>query len=203
VAVASGGVAASQPIVPADGAGSSTITILVLDLFGRPFVGQEVSLSAVPGAGIVFVQPGLTDGNGMAVGSVASSLAQSVTITATVGGTVKLVRTATVRFIATFFSSSNSTVIANPASGVPANGASTSTITVTLRDANSNPIAGAHVTLVSSGAGNIIAQPLAVTNGNGVATGTIASTVAETKTVSAFTEGTFIKTVTLSFAPAP
>lgn len=80
------------------------------------------------------------------------------------------------------FSAANSTVSASPttvASGV------SSTITVTVRDTNGNPIQGYTVVLASTGSTNTLGQPSAATDANGVATGTLSSTTLETKTVSA------------------
>src|SRR6185436_8009980 len=79
-------------------------------------------------------------------------------------------------------SPSQSTVTAAPQSGVLANGIDTSTITVVIRRANGNPIAGRTVVLTATGSNNTIVQP-ADTDANGTTTGTIASTTAETKTI--------------------
>src|SRR2546429_613484 len=64
-------------------------------------------------------------------------------------------------------------------------GSGSSTITVTARDANGNPIQGATVMLATTGSGNTLTQPAATTNASGVATGTLSSTLAESKTISA------------------
>jgi hypothetical protein len=60
-----------------------------------------------------------------------------------------------------------------------------STITVTARDANGNPVAGRTVVLAATGTGNTLTQPVAVTDANGVATGALASTGAGAKVVTA------------------
>ena len=62
-------------------------------------------------------------------------------------------------------------------------GVEVSTITVTVRDANSNPVAGQTVQLAATGSNNTVTQPAGPTNASGVATGTIASTTAEVKTI--------------------
>src|SRR5207245_238343 len=64
-------------------------------------------------------------------------------------------------------------------------GATTSTITVTARDASGNPIAGASVVLAATGTGNRPEERRAGTEASGGATGKLSSTVAESKTVSA------------------
>ena len=59
-----------------------------------------------------------------------------------------------------------STVSAAPAS-VTANGVTTSTVTVTLKDVNSNPVAGKTVTLAKGGGSSTITTVSGVTNGSG------------------------------------
>src|SRR5207247_627678 len=84
-------------------------------------------------------------------------------------------------------SAAQSTVTAAPAS-IPA-GSGTSTITVTARDANGNPIGGASVVLAATGSGNTLTQPTGPTDASGVATGTLRSTAAGAKTISATING--------------
>ena len=75
----------------------------------------------------------------------------------------------------------NSTMTANP-TAISCDGFSTATLTVTLRDANSNPVMGKTVTLAkASGPGTPVITTLSgTTNGSGVATFTVASTTAGT-----------------------
>src|SRR2546426_9001123 len=78
-------------------------------------------------------------------------------------------------------------------SSVAADGSSTTTITVTAKDANNNVISGiaaANVVLAATGTGNTLVQPTAVTDVNCQTTATLASTKAETKTVSVTINGT-------------
>ncbi|MCX6879141.1 MAG: Ig-like domain-containing protein, partial [Verrucomicrobia bacterium] len=71
-----------------------------------------------------------------------------------------------------------STVVASPAM-VANDGVSTSTITVTLKDANSNPVGGKSVTLASSrGACDTISAASGPSNGSGVVTFTVRSATA-------------------------
>ena len=73
---------------------------------------------------------------------------------------------------------------ASPAT-VVADGATTSTITVTLKDAQSNLVAGKTVTLAKGGGSSTITTVSGVTNGSGVATFTVKDKVAETTTYTA------------------
>ncbi|MEO8294602.1 MAG: Ig-like domain repeat protein [Gemmatimonadota bacterium] len=83
----------------------------------------------------------------------------------------------------------NSSLVVNNGTITASSGSSTTTITVTARDASNNPISGATVVLSASGSGNTITQPSATTNVSGVATGTLSSTGAGSKTVSATING--------------
>jgi hypothetical protein len=80
-----------------------------------------------------------------------------------------------------------STIVVDRPTGVVANGTDRATITVTVRDAQGQGIAGLPVTLSATGSNDTIVQP-GVTDGNGVASGTIASTTPESKSVSASVE---------------
>jgi Bacterial Ig-like domain (group 1)/Bacterial Ig-like domain (group 3) len=84
--------------------------------------------------------------------------------------------------ISTGASASRSSMLADPK--VIATGAS-STITVTVRDADGAVLAGVPVTLSSSGTGNTITPVSPTTNAEGKATFTFSSTVADDKTITA------------------
>ena len=79
-----------------------------------------------------------------------------------------------------------STITAAPASVDAVTG--TSSIIVTVRDENGDPIQGASVTLQGTGSGNTLLQP-GVTGSDGVATGTLSSTVPGVKVISAVLNG--------------
>jgi hypothetical protein len=188
--------------VVADGAASSMITVKIADVFGRPFPGAQVTLAPTPNVGVVVVQPPVTDANGVATGRLSATLAQTFTVTATAPGAVTLVQKPAVTFAPGAFSSVLSTMVANPSAGVPANGTATSTIIVTVRDAQNNPVPGVFVSFLPTGTGNIIVQP-PPTNASGTTSATIASTVAETKTIFAIAQNQSFKSVTVTFVPPP
>ena len=171
--------------ITADGVATTTLTVTVRDANGNPVSGQAVELSA-NGTGNTLVQPAaVTDALGEASGTLASTVAETKTVGATInplGTPVALVNTASVTF-APAVSASMSSASASPTSGIAANGGDFSTVTVTLRDAGGNPLAGRAVTIAANGSGNVIAQPMALTNASGVTTATLASTTAESKTI--------------------
>ncbi|MHC5065250.1 MAG: Ig-like domain-containing protein, partial [Planctomycetota bacterium] len=175
--------------VAADGSSAATISVTLLDVNSNPVAGQGVQLSA---DGILnsIVQPGTTDPAGQTSGTIASSAAQikTVTVTANPGPSqVVLVQKPTVAFIgnAAAISAAVSSVIATPDQDLVANGLIQSTVTITVRDTNGNPVPGQSVQIAATGGSNLITQPIAATDGNGVASARVASTLAEIKIISA------------------
>jgi invasin-like protein/Big-like domain-containing protein/calcineurin-like phosphoesterase family protein len=143
---------------------------------------------AAPGSGNTLTQPATsTDANGVATGTLRSTVAGTKTVSATANGTA-IVQTAVVTVTPGPVSTAQSTVSAAPSSIVAGSG--TSTIRVTVRDASGNPISGATVVLAATGSRNTLTQPVGLTDATGVATGTLSSTVAGDKTVSATANGT-------------
>jgi hypothetical protein len=84
-------------------------------------------------------------------------------------------------------SASVSTIAATPASIEAVTGSSS--IVVTVRGENEEPVEGATVTLHATGSGNSVDQPSVVTGPDGLATGTLRSTVPGVKVVSAVLNG--------------
>ena len=102
--------------------------------------------------------------------------------------------------------SGTSTVSANPTS-VPADGSTTSTITVTLKDANNNPVSGKAASLTAGSGSSSITTVSGTTNASGQATFTVKDGVGEVVTYSA-KDTTDIVTITQTAAvtftnPAP
>src|SRR4029077_7921146 len=83
-------------------------------------------------------------------------------------------------------------------------GSGTSTITVTAKDANGNPISGATVVLAATGSGNTLTQPTGPTDATGVATGTLSWPGAVERVVWAPPSGPAItETATVTVASGP
>ena len=195
VAVTAGSVSADQSTVAASpetiqaGNGASTITVTARDAHGNLISGATVVLDAT-GTGNTLVQPaGSTTTNGVATGSLASSVAESKTVSAMINGTA-VTQTASVSVTAPSVSSSQSTVGVDQASITAGSGLAT--ITVTVRDGNGDPVSGANVVLASTGTQNTLGQPSGTTDVNGVATATLSSNKAELKTISATADGVVI-----------
>src|SRR5207249_5778424 len=106
-------------------------------------------------AGNTVTQPlGTTDAGGVVTGSLSSTAAGSKTVSATIDG-VAITQTVTVAVNAGPVSAAQSTV---GATSPIAAGSGTSTIAVTARDANGNPIPGATVVLAATGSGNTLTR---------------------------------------------
>ena len=140
--------------VVADGSTTSTITVTAKDAFGNPVGGQSVTLGQGAGLSTITTVSGTTNASGHATFTVKDTHAETVTYTATVGAT-GILATAGVTFTPGPVTAAQSTVSAAPTSLV-ADGATTSTVTVTLKDVNSNPVPGKTVTLGGAPAGSTI-----------------------------------------------
>jgi len=175
VSAAQSTVGASPALVTANGSSNSTITVTLKDAFGNRVAGKTVLLASSRGAtDAISAASGVSSASGVVTFTVTSLTAGSPVFTAT-GDSVTITQTATVTFGA---SAADSTVGASPAS-VTADGVTTSTITVTLKDGAANPVAGKTVTLTSSRGGtDTISAASGVSSGSGVVTFTVKSTTA-------------------------
>ena len=173
--------ATATPVV-ANSVATATITVTVRDANHDLLPGQTVTLQ-VSGTSNMLGAIAVTDANGVTTVTLASTLAEAKTITASVGS-VTIAQQPVAMFIAGPASAAETLVVANPVANVVADGSAISTITVTVRDAFDNPIAAAPVTLSASGSNNTLSAP-AATNSAGVTTATLKSTKAESKTITA------------------
>lgn len=183
-------IVASPTLIPADGASTSTITVTLLDANANPVgsSGGTVSLTADVGT-----LGGVTDhGDGTytaAYTSPTSITPPAATIGFALDGTPGT-QTATVAFVAGAPSTTTSEIVANPTT-ITADGASTSTITVTLRDGNDNVVSGAGAVVgMTTSTGSLSAV---TDNGDGTYTATLTS---------ATTAGTAIERFTIDGAGA-
>jgi hypothetical protein len=167
--------------VSADGVTPSTITIVLRDANSNPVVTTTPpTFSATDtGANNVYGTCSNTDSSGTATCTLTSSTAevktlQILTPIADTGGTVA--------FTAAAASATNSTITGT--GPVTANGVSTSTVTITLKDSSNNPIVGTTPTFQATDTGfNNTYGACSVTNASGISTCTLRSNTAETKTL--------------------
>src|SRR5204862_403935 len=155
VSVSTSTVARGTNNVTADGSATSTITITVKDANSNPLAGQTVSITS-NGTNNTLTQPGsTTDVNGQTTATIASTTAEAKTITAHITPSYAispLTPLPSVTFIAdpSTVSVSTSTVVRGT-NNVTADGSATSTITITVKDANSNPVSGQTISITSTG----------------------------------------------------
>ena len=190
-------IVASPATVTANGTSVSTLTVTVEDANGNSVAGAAVTLSANGSDNTFGPISGTTDANGIFTTSLASTLAQTETVTATEGGVQE--RTS-VTFVAGPPAAMTLTIVASPTT-VAANGTSATTLTVTVEDANGNPVAGTAVTLSASGSDNTFGAISGTTNASGVFTTSLASTLAQTETVTV-TEGGVQESTSVTFVGA-
>lgn len=191
----------SDPASIVAGIGTSTIIVRARDQFGNNVAGASVALIA-NGRSNTLTQPeGVTDADGLATGTLTSTVAESKSITAIVNG-VTLASGLQITVTPGTVSAANSGLSVSPSSLTA--GAGSSIITVTARDANNNVIPGATVALAATGATGTLTQPTDVTTAAGVATGAFAANTVGVRTISATVNGVAINAtanITVSAAP--
>ena len=164
-------IAAAPTSVTADGTSVSTVTVTLRDEYGNltGTPGADVTMSVTAGVGTLAAVTDVGDG------TYTATLSSAVAGTSTIGFELEDVAgtgTASVTFVPGAADVGTSTIVASPTS-ITANGASTSTITVTLRDANGNVVADAgEVVALSTTAGTLTAV---TDNGDGTYTATLTS----------------------------
>ncbi|MCH7228854.1 invasin domain 3-containing protein [Haloferula sp. A504] len=176
-------VSASPTAILADNTETSTITVTLRNSGGLPLPGKVVSLTGDASASI---DPATdtTDASGVATFTVKSGTVGLETFAATSESVT--IGSAGVDFqtvpVAGPVNGGTSTVVASPTT-VAGDGTTTSTITVTLKDASGLVVAGEGVTLAkTSGPGSPVITPAGAqtTNASGVATFTVSSGTAGT-----------------------
>ncbi|HET6963192.1 MAG TPA: Ig-like domain-containing protein [Acidimicrobiales bacterium] len=193
---------------------TATITVTLTDAFGNPIAGKSVKVSQTAGSAAAKIAPpsGTTTAAGTTRFSVSATTLGTDTFSARdTTDSVTLTHTTQVTFVAGPVSASKSTVAAKPTSVTVSTGATTSALTVTLRDANGNPVAGKDVTVVRSsgpsGTGYPVISPAdAITGSNGVAVFSVSSTVIGTDTFRATDSTDSIvvsQTASVTFTPGP
>lgn len=188
----------SPTTAPANGSTSVNVQATFIDAHGNPVSGQPVTLSATGTANTFTPSTGSTSASGVFTSTLTSTRAETKTVNVTVQG---LTLSGTATFTPGPLSAAQTTVVANPGT-VQANGTSTTTVTVTTRDANGNPVSGIPVALSASGSNNVFnpATPSGTTNASGEYSATLASTTEETKTLTAVVDnGAFSVTGTVTF----
>ncbi|HEX6788597.1 MAG TPA: invasin domain 3-containing protein [Gaiellaceae bacterium] len=194
-------VGSSPASVTADGSTTSTITVTATDAYGNPIAGVTTSLSQGSGNSNISPASTSTDGTGKATFTVKDTTAETVSYQATVASSL-LTQTTNVQFVPGAADGGTTTIDAAP-TAMPADGTSTSTITVHAEDAQGNALtsSGGVVTL-STDHGSLSSV---TDNGDGTYTATLtSSTSIETATVTGTIDGHSISAgATVSFTGVP
>ncbi len=176
-AVASSSVVASATSLLADGSSTTQITVSLVDAYANPVTGTSVTLSSSRGASdTISTSPSATDSGGIVVFLVKSSTSGTSNLTAAVpSASVTMTTTPSISFESILTNVATSAWSVNSVSQA-ANGSSTSTINVTIRNASGSGLPGKAVTLVSArGASDQITGSPATTDATGAASFTISS----------------------------
>jgi hypothetical protein len=179
--------AAVPPSVVADNNTPSTVTVTLTDTFGNAVSGKAVTLSGNTGShSTITTLSGTTNSQGQATFSVKDGVAEDVSYTATdtTDSNLQVVNPIDVLFTAGTANAGTSSVAASPTS-LAADGVTATTITVTLKDANGNPVSGDNVSLADGSGHAIISAASDVSDANGVVTFTATDTIPESVTFAA------------------
>jgi hypothetical protein len=192
---AASSVLASATTSPADGETQTLIRVIISDQFGSALSGKTVTMQGSPGGNVQVHPtdvggtgtPGVTNSNGEADFQADDTVAETVTFTATdTTDSFTLAKTVTITFTPgpADPASIGTTVTASPMNP-PADGSTPSTVTVTLTDFFSNPIAGKTISLKALNGSSSITPATAVTGQNGQATFSATDATAEVVTYQA------------------
>jgi adhesin/invasin len=172
-------ISGTGPVV-ADGSSTSSVTMVIYDVNSNPVSGITPSFSATDtSVGNSYGACSATSATGSSTCTLASTVAEVKTLSITSpvsesGGTVN--------FTGGAVSAGNSSIVGT--GSVAANGTSTSTITITLKDAHNNPISGTVPAFDATDTGSHNSYgSCSSSNASGVSTCTLTSTKAETKTL--------------------
>ncbi|MCA9938268.1 MAG: Ig-like domain-containing protein, partial [Anaerolineales bacterium] len=197
----------------ADGVSAATITVTLRARDGAPLAGEGVELRATPGnnahingqPAVGYVYVGDSDSNGVVTAVITSTKVGLHVLDARGLRGELLQQTATVTFTVGPVDADASQLTTNK-SNVIADGLDAATLTVTLTDAQANPLAGEEVHLQATGVDITVTQPVTLTDAAGQLQATVRSTTAQSSQVTALVVGegiTLTDVVNLSFTPAP
>jgi len=173
----------TTPVV-ADGVAASTVTITLKDAFNNPVESVDPLFLATDTDGTnIYGACSGSDSAGVSICSLSSFKAEVKTLTLTSPVNKS---DGTVTFTPGGPIAANSSITGT--SPVVANGVATSTVTITLRDANNNPVPGETPTFSATDSGTTNGYGVcSATDAAGVSTCTLTSTKAEAKTLSIVT----------------
>jgi hypothetical protein len=176
--IANSAVVAFPPLVYADGTSQAGVSVVVVDANFNALGNQSVTLTGNAGshAVIATVNGTSTVANGAARFTMTDDVSETVTLTAKIGGSA-LASTPQIVFVGAPAASGG--IVASPTTQT-ADGMSTSTITVSLKDAQNRPAADKDVLLAQSLNSVILGANPRTTDSNGEAQFDVSDQVQET-----------------------
>ncbi|HJT99121.1 MAG TPA: Ig-like domain-containing protein, partial [Rhodanobacteraceae bacterium] len=171
--------------IPADGTTSASVVVTLRDADGNLVGGKTVSLSGSAGSHVAIAPPNAVTSplNGSAVFTIRDATTESLVLTATdTSDGIVIAETADAVFAVP--SAASAGILAFPTT-VPADGVSTSSITVTLRDAQDRPTPGKTIVLAQDGRAIVTGPTPPVTDANGSVVFTASDPIEETVTFTA------------------
>lgn len=182
--------------VLADGLTSSVVTVTALDVYGKPMAGLPLALAGTGSAQVTALNP-VTDNNGQATFEVSDTAAETVTLTPgyqeipgsgqasgpshPATGCSGSACTATVAFVK---AEADASTIGASLASVPADGSSTTLVTVKLQNGDPSVPINGHAVVLITGSATTTVTPSNVGGYTGVnpqPPGTVTFTVADTK----------------------
>ena len=172
----------SGPVI-ANGMSTSIITITLKDANNNPICPSVTPTFSATDTGTTNTKPSPcsgTDANGVSTCTLASTYAETKTLTIVTPAGASATTPSTVVFTSGPASSSTSTITGTTS---VANSSAASTITITLRDSNGNLVSGVIPTFIATNTGSSNVYGVCSSSILGVSTCTLRSTIAETKTL--------------------
>ncbi|RYF48819.1 MAG: hypothetical protein EOO39_46410, partial [Cytophagaceae bacterium] len=189
---------ASPNAVVANGTSTATLTFTAIDAYNNLVPGTAVSLSASGGNNTFGATSGTTNSSGIFTTTLASTLAQFQTVTASFGSTNTV--TTSVQFVSGPASATTSSFVVSPNSTV-ANNSNVLTGFLTLLDAQKNALVGITPTFTASGTNTTISSA-GPTTGAGQTSATFSTPSAQNENILA-AAGSLIFSVPVSFVAGP
>jgi hypothetical protein len=206
VTLASVEVTPAGPIVVSAGETFATVLVTIRDDLGAPAAGARVAFTlsdagAAAGATLASLEAldaangrsadvtTVTDANGRAQAQVWSTRAIPIDVAIAIGraeGALTPAGSVTIPFVAGAVDAGTSTITVD-GGPIAVGGSESATLTVTLRDAFGNPVAGANAFLaITTGAGGSLGGQPWLSDASGVITATLSGTIANVLTVTAY-----------------
>lgn len=188
---------ASTTAVVADGTATATLSLRVADAFDNGLPNVPVELTVSGEQNTLSATSGTTDAQGNFTATLSSTRAERKSVTAAVGAAA--LGPVPVTFIAGAVQTFELDVTP---SEIPADGSSSSEVSVRALDEHGNAVPGATLALTVTGADNAVTPATAITNEAGEATVTVRGSTSGDHVVSV-SDGILTATAGLTMTPAP